>query len=37
MDTPYTVGYGKPPKKNQFKKGKSGNPLGRRINRRVSQ
>lgn len=23
------VGYGKPPKKNQFKKGKSGNPKGR--------
>lgn len=25
----YEVGYGKPPKKNQFKKGKSGNPKGR--------
>ena len=24
-----TVGYGKPPKKSQFKKGKSGNPKGR--------
>ena len=25
----YEVGYGKPPKNTQFKKGKSGNPLGR--------
>lgn len=25
----YDVGYGKPPKKNQFKKGQSGNPKGR--------
>ena len=25
----YTVGYGKPPKKNRFKKGDSGNPRGR--------
>ncbi|WP_148260464.1 DUF5681 domain-containing protein [Micavibrio aeruginosavorus] len=25
----YEVGYGKPPKKNQFKKGQSGNPAGR--------
>lgn len=25
----YEIGYGKPPKKNQFKKGKSGNPKGR--------
>jgi Family of unknown function (DUF5681) len=33
MDTPYTVGYGKPPKKNQFKKGQSGNPRGRAVNR----
>ena len=24
------VGYGKPPKRNQFKKGQSGNPKGRR-------
>jgi len=26
----YEVGYGKPPKKNQFKKGQSGNPQGRK-------
>ena len=26
----YDVGYGKPPKKNQFKKGQSGNPKGRK-------
>ncbi len=25
----YDTGYGKPPKKHQFKKGKSGNPKGR--------
>ena len=25
----YEVGYGRPPKKNQFRKGKSGNPKGR--------
>jgi hypothetical protein len=30
MHDEYTVGYGKPPKKNQFQKGKSGNPEGRR-------
>lgn len=29
MSAPYTVGYGKPPIKNQFKKGQSGNPSGR--------
>jgi Family of unknown function (DUF5681) len=29
MSKEYDVGYGKPPVKNQFKKGKSGNPLGR--------
>jgi hypothetical protein len=29
-DKTYEVGYGKPPKKNQFKKGKSGNPKGRK-------
>src|SRR5260370_12005914 len=29
MSAPYTVGYGTPPIKNQFKKGKSGNPSGR--------
>lgn len=28
-DDNYEIGYGKPPKKNQFKKGKSGNPNGR--------
>lgn len=28
-DEDYQVGYGKPPKHSQFKKGKSGNPLGR--------
>jgi hypothetical protein len=26
---PYQVGYGKPPKKTQFQKGRSGNPKGR--------
>jgi hypothetical protein len=26
---PYNVGFGKPPKKTQFKKGRSGNPYGR--------
>src|ERR1700740_3091450 len=30
MSEDYSVGYGKPPSKNQFKKGKSGNPSGRR-------
>lgn len=29
MNEEYEVGYGKPPKKNQFKKGQSGNPNGR--------
>lgn len=29
MSEQYSVGYGKPPIKNQFKKGKSGNPSGR--------
>jgi hypothetical protein len=28
-DTEYEVGYGKPPKQNQFKPGQSGNPKGR--------
>ena len=28
-DTNYEVGYGKPPKSGQFKKGQSGNPKGR--------
>lgn len=28
-ETPYEVGYGKPPKSGQFAKGKSGNPNGR--------
>jgi hypothetical protein len=28
-DVPYKVGYGKPPKRSQFEKGKSGNPKGR--------
>ncbi len=28
-DDDYEVGYGKPPKNTQFKKGKSGNPKGR--------
>lgn len=30
MADDYKVGYGKPPKRNQFKKGQSGNPKGRR-------
>ena len=34
MEDDYKVGYGKPPKKNQFKKGKSGNPKGRPKKRR---
>lgn len=29
MSKSYEVGYGKPPKKSQFKKGQSGNPNGR--------
>ena len=29
MNTPYRVGYGKPPKQFAFQKGKSGNPKGR--------
>lgn len=29
MSKEYDVGYGKPPVKQQFKKGKSGNPIGR--------
>jgi hypothetical protein len=31
----YEVGYGKPPKDTQFKKGKSGNPRGRVARRTV--
>jgi hypothetical protein len=29
-DSPCEVGYGKPPKANQFRKGRSGNPRGKR-------
>lgn len=37
-DGPYEVGYGKPPKETQFKKGESGNPAGRpRGGRRANQ
>jgi len=28
-DRPYTVGFGKPPKRTQFREGQSGNPSGR--------
>jgi hypothetical protein len=28
-ESPYEVGFGKPPKRNQFQKGQSGNPKGR--------
>jgi Family of unknown function (DUF5681) len=33
----YEVGYGKPPKSTQFKKGRSGNPSGRRPRKKDSQ
>ncbi len=33
-DSNYQVGYGKPPKQNQFAKGRSGNPSGRRKGRK---
>jgi hypothetical protein len=33
-DSNYQVGYGKPPKQNQFAKGRSGNPTGRRKGRK---
>ncbi len=29
MSDKYEVGYGKPPKRTQFKKGRSGNPKGK--------
>jgi hypothetical protein len=29
-DSAYQIGYGKPPKANQFRKGRSGNPRGKR-------
>jgi hypothetical protein len=29
-DSTYKVGYGKPPKANQFRKGRTGNPRGKR-------
>jgi hypothetical protein len=29
-DGSYSVGYGKPPKANQFRKGRTGNPLGKK-------
>ena len=29
-DSGYEVGYGKPPKANQFRKGRTGNPRGKR-------
>ncbi len=34
-NTPYEVGFGKPPTNTRFKKGKSGNPLGRQKNRKT--
>lgn len=34
MDKDESVGYGKPPKKFQFKKGQSGNPAGRKKNQK---
>jgi len=37
MGDQYDVGYGNPPTKSQFKKGKSGNPLGRRIERMIKR
>jgi len=35
MNAPYSVGYGKPPVKSQFKKGHTGNPRGRPKNKLV--
>lgn len=32
QEADYEVGFGKPPKKHQFKKGRSGNPTGKRKN-----